>query len=55
LYLEQLKKWNLNKLNKIANRVGETEILMKKNTQIRNDVVIKELIVSLSKDASTIF
>ncbi len=55
LYLEQLKKWNLEKLNKMADKIGEAEILMKKNPQIRNDIVIKELIVSLSKEASISF
>jgi DNA polymerase-3 subunit delta len=52
IYLEQLKKWDLNKLNKAACKIGEAEILMKKNSQIRNDVVIKELLITLSKEAS---
>ena len=30
IYVEQLKKWNLDKLKKAARKIGETEILMKK-------------------------
>jgi len=53
LYLEQLKKWDLKKLNKIASQIGEAEILLKKNSLVKNVVVVKELIVSLSKEAFT--
>ena len=53
IYLQQLKKWNLEKLNKAVNNICETEILMKKNSQIKNDVIIKNLIVELSVEAST--
>ena len=53
IYLAQLKKWSLKKLNKVSYKIGEIEILMKKNSHIRNDVVIKDLIISLSKEAST--
>ena len=52
IYLQQVKKWNLEKLNKIANEIGNVELLMKKNSQIRNDVVVKNLIITLSKKAS---
>ena len=48
-YLEQLKKWDLNKLNKIAYKIGETEVLLKKNSQVKNEIIIKELIIKLSK------
>ena len=47
-----MKKWNLEKLNKIANEIGNVELLMKKNSQIKNDVVVKNLIITLSKEAS---
>ena len=53
IYLQQLRKWNLEQLYQIANKISETEILMKKNSQIRNDVVIKELIVSIVQKAAT--
>ena len=54
-YLEQLKRWNLKNLNKMAYKISKTEILMKKNSLIKKDIVIKDLIVSLSKEASTFF
>ena len=53
IYLQQLKKWSLEKLNSASFKIGEIEILMKKNSYIRNDVVIKNLVVTLSKEAST--
>ena len=53
VYVEQLKKWNLKKLNKAVSKIDETEILMKKNSNIRNDTLIKALVVELSKEAST--
>ena len=52
IYLQQVKKWNLEKLNKIANEIGNVELLMKKNSLIKNDVVVKNLIITLSKEAS---
>jgi DNA polymerase-3 subunit delta len=48
IYLQQLKKWDLKKLVKAANEIGETEVLMKKNSQIRNDIIIKDLLIKLS-------
>jgi len=54
-YLEQLKKWDITKLNKAAHEIGSAEILMKKNSQIRNDLVIKDLIIELTKQASISF
>jgi len=54
-YLQQLKKWNLEKLNRMANRIGDIENLMKKNTQIKNEIVIKDLLITLSREASISF
>ena len=51
IYIQQLKMWNLEKLNKAAYKISEAEILMKKNSQIRNDVIIKNLVIYLSKEA----
>ena len=55
IFILQLKKWNLKKLNKIAYKIGETEILMKKNSQIRNDIIIKDLIIKVSNEAANPF
>jgi len=53
IYLQQLKKWDLKNLVQIANKINETEVLMRKNSHIRNDIVIKDLLIKLSKEAST--
>jgi len=55
IYLQQLKKWNLKKLERAAYKIGETEIIMKKNSYLRNDILIKDLIISLTNEASTSF
>lgn len=52
IYLQQLRKWNLNKLNKAANKIGETEIFIKKNSHIKSDLIIKNLIISILKEAT---
>ena len=49
----QLRKWSLAKLEEILIKIGETEILMKKNSNLRNDIIIKELIINLTNKAST--
>ena len=53
IILQQLKKWSQKKLEKILVKIGEAEILMKKNSYINNELVIKNLIVSLTNKAST--
>lgn len=52
IVIEQLKKWNLEGLNKLATKIGDVEVLMKKNFNLRNDVVIKDLIINLTNSAS---
>ena len=54
-YLEQLKKWDPKKLNKASHKIGNAEMLMKINYQIRNDLVIKDLIIDLTREASNSF
>ena len=53
-FLKQLKKWNLKNLEALMTKINETEILMKKNSYIRNDIVIKNLIINLTNKASSI-
>ena len=52
---QQLKKWNLNKLNKAVSKIADTEILMKKNSYINNEILIKVLIINLSNEAFSAF
>ncbi|MDC0426741.1 hypothetical protein OAM08_02005 [Pelagibacteraceae bacterium] len=49
----QLKKWSRKKIEEILEKIVETEVLMKKNSHIRNDIVIKNLILKLTDRAST--
>lgn len=51
-YLQQIARWDLQKLNNALHKVGEVEILMKKNSHIRKDILIKNLIVSLLDEAN---
>ena len=53
IIIQQLKKWDKKKIEEIIIKIGETEILMKKNSQLRNDVIIKDLIINLTNKAST--
>ena len=52
VFTEQLKKWSLKKLNIAVMKIGETEILMKKNSNLRNDILIKALIIDLFNEIS---
>ena len=49
---QQLKKWSHQTLRIMAQKINETEILMKKNSYIRNDIVIKDLIIKLTNKAA---
>ena len=53
--IQQLRKWNMKELSNIAIKIGETEILMKKTSYLRNDIVIKDLITVLTDQASTTY
>ena len=51
--IQQLKKWSKKKIEEVLVKIGETEILMKKNSYIKKDVVVKDLIINLTNEAST--
>jgi len=51
--LRQLQKWSRRKCEEILVKIAETEVLMKKNSYLRNDVVIKNFIINLTNKAST--
>ena len=50
---EQLKKWNQKKIESMLLRIAETEILIKKNSNLNSDVIIKDLLISVTDQAST--
>ncbi len=53
IILQQLMKWSQKKLEEMTFKIGETEILMKKYSFLKNDVIIKNLIINLTKKAAT--
>jgi len=55
LVAQQLKKWNLESLILLTTKISETEILMKKNSYLRNDIIIKDLIINVTNTASSTF
>ena len=55
IMLQQLKKWNLERLIKLELIIGETEVLMKKNSYLQNDIVIKDLIINVTNRASSTY
>jgi hypothetical protein len=50
--MQQVKKWSLDGLDFLTREIGETEALIKKNSYLRNDIVVKELIINLTNKAS---
>ena len=52
IFILQLRKWNVTRLQKALKDIGEIEFLMKSNSQIRNDVLIKNLIINLCNEVA---
>ncbi len=46
-YLEQLRKWSSEELTKVLKLIAETELLMKKNSHVKNDIIIKNMFVNI--------
>ena len=55
IILQQLKRWSLNQIEELLFKIAEAEILMKKNSYIKNNIIIKNLIINLTNKASTSF
>jgi hypothetical protein len=49
MFISQLRNLSLKKLNEIYTKINTTEILMKKNSQINNAVLIKNLLIDIAK------
>ena len=47
IYTQQVKKWNLLKLKKTLDKISKTELLMKTNSAIKNDILIKYLLINI--------
>ena len=54
IIIQQLEKWTQKKLEEMITKIGKTEILMKKSSYLKNEVIIKDLVISLTNKASTI-
>ena len=52
VYIQQLKKWDEEKLERALTKIFELEVLMKRNSVIRKDILIKNLLVNLCKESS---
>ncbi|MGY9007612.1 MAG: DNA polymerase III subunit delta [Candidatus Pelagibacterales bacterium] len=52
IVMQQVKKWSLDGLALLTREIGEAETLIKKNSYLRNDIVVKELIINLTNKAS---
>ena len=55
MIIQQLKKYNLKTLGQLAYTITKTEILLKKNSHIRDDIVIKDLVINITSRARSIF
>jgi len=53
VYSEQMKKWNYDKIMYALEKTKNTEELMKINTQIRGDILIKKLLIDICTKASS--
>ncbi len=51
IIIQQLKKWTMKNLLSISSDLANTEILMKKNSEIKNEILIKKLLVNTIEKA----
>ena len=52
IFINQLKKWDIEKLQKILLKIGNIEQSLKTNSNIRNDIVLKDLLIKICGEAS---
>ena len=52
---KQLKKWNIAKLKEAKKMLFNTELQIKKNADLDNNVLVKNLIINLYKKAEATF
>ena len=53
VFKQQLKKWNKSGLEKASKKIGKTELLMKTNSYLRNDLLVKDLLIKICGQASS--
>ena len=52
-YTKQLVRWKSDKLIEIFNHINKIEILMKKNGDIKNDILLKNLMINICEQDIT--
>lgn len=50
--IQQSKKWDKKKIQKALDKIYDAELKIKSNSSIRNDLVVKNLIVDLCYEAN---
>jgi len=53
IFVSQLKKWNNIKLESTLKKITDTELLMKSNSLIKKDILIKDLLIKICGEASS--
>tara|TARA_B100000902_G_scaffold129948_1_gene129006 strand:- start:1339 stop:2331 length:993 start_codon:yes stop_codon:yes gene_type:complete len=52
IFLSQAKKWNSSKINKILNKTYDLEIMIKSNSLISKNILIKKLLLDICESAN---
>ena len=55
IFNKQMKKWNINKLKEAKRILFKTELQIKKNANLNNNVLLKNLIINLYEKAEATF
>ena len=53
MFIKQMKKWNINKLEEAKKTLFQTEMQIKKNADLNNNVLLKNLIINLFQKAAS--
>ena len=51
--LEQAKKWNTTKIKELLNKTYDFEIIIKKNSQITKNILVKKLMLDICNQANS--
>lgn len=52
-FLEQAKKWNTTKIKELLNKTYDFEIIIKKNSQITKNILVKKLMLDICNQANS--
>ena len=53
IFYKQMKKWNIKKLKEAKGTLFKTELKIKKNANLNNNVLLKNLIINLYEKAES--